>query len=145
MKQEFGSLFSRIFRGGVKPNAFERSLLEIFENNLTLEIKEIVVKQIEMYNLVQREIYGEELNFYHIVNGKANNNTLPKLDTNEKELKLMIMTLNTNQNKEIEANFIAINGYFFCILANCDLNKLKNTKILKYQIIKAYEPKQEKA
>ena len=132
MKNVFGNIIARSFGGGVNLTAIEKELLELLPENLPPNIAKIIVQQIDLFNLVQREIDGRALNFYRLQRGKIDIASIPKIKTKKIETKLLSIAFEIEgESREFNATFTAIDGFFFCMNFSDDLRQYKKKSKLK--------------
>ena len=118
MKRRFGSIFTRSFVGsGTTLTDVEHSLTEELISRLPDSLKRIVESQIDVYNLVQREIDGRALNFYRVGLGRSLRMArIPVLEMDSEESPLIrISALVEGDPKPINATLTAVNGRVFCV------------------------------
>ena len=128
MKLEFGNNLQRFFGGGVKLWSIEKILLVKFFEYLPDGIRRTVEKQIDQYNLVQREINGRAVNFYckKFLNSGAK---IPLLTTKVVETKLLSIQFKIPDEKnDLNANFWLVNGRFFSINFSHDMRPFKKVE-----------------
>ena len=128
MKLEFGSWLQNLWFGGVNLLSIEKILLGKFLEYLPVGIRQTVEKQIDQYNLVQREIDGRTVNFYYkkFLGSKVN---IPVLSTKVIEAKLLSLKFKIlDEDKNLHANFWSVNGKFFCMNFSQDMRPFKNVE-----------------
>ena len=141
MKNVFGNIITRTIGSGVSLTKIEKELLELLPINLPPNVAEIIIQQIDTFNLVQREADGRALNFYYIVKGKINRDSMPIIKTKKDETKLLAITfIIEKEPREFHATFTAISGVFFCMNFSDDLRSYKKkSKITVAKISKSWK------
>jgi hypothetical protein len=128
MKTKFGNLLTRIFRAGVVLMPVEKALLRLSLEELPTALKSIVESQINVYNLVQREVDGRALNFYRIKGRRVNRDDLQPLPIKSGEVKLLTVTFSIEGNTEdMHATLSAVDKFFFCLAMSECLKPYKNS------------------
>ena len=132
MNFKFSNLFTRLLWGGVRLLPLEQAVLSQLVESLPDQIREIVVRQLQACNLVQREVDGRALNFYCMVRGRVTRAGVPELPVKSGEVLLLKMAFNLQDNTQlIHATMTAIDRQFFCVSFSQDLRPLgNNTRIV---------------
>jgi hypothetical protein len=133
VKRRFGTVWSRLIRGGVLLTDFERWVLGALISELHPDLRQIVEAQFQTYALVQREFDGRALNFY------PRNSELrrlrkgiwslsaPALPMKREVAPLMKLKIRVhNPAAELHAVLRAVNGRVFSISFSEDVRPLAN-------------------
>jgi len=117
VKRSFGNWVSRLLWRGTVLSPLEYELLVALVEALPVPMREIVVAQIQSYNLVQREADGRALNFYRKKRGDVTDmKGIPLLDSTRAEAPLVRLSAVVAGDPEpIHAVLTAVNGRAFCV------------------------------
>lgn len=95
VKRDFGTTLGRLVNGGIKLTCAEHSLLCALVAALPPELRSIVERQFQQYNLAQREPDQRALNFYVKSSGLLGKNDFPLI-----------------KHKGVEAPLVRVNASF---------------------------------
>jgi len=117
VKRQFGGLVRRLLRGGSTLSDAEYAVLCSLVDALPLDLRTIVITQLNSYNLVQRESDGRALNFYRFKNGSPSfTDDLPRLQMKTEESPLIRAKLSLEgEHEPLHAVLAAVRSRVFCI------------------------------
>jgi hypothetical protein len=139
MKSEFGNVFSRLFRCGVKLTPFETCALQCCIDALPNEISDVIIEQLEQYNLVQREADWRALNFYLVRGFQSVSNVEPLLSLKHNDVPLIKVALVNSRGETINVVLHAVSGRMFSINFGISIKPFQNeTNITKTKVIKSW-------
>ena len=117
IKRKFGSLAARFLRNGTTLTAAEHAVLCSLVDELPAELRSTVTSQLAAYNLVQREVDGNTLNFYRLKNGSLSYvDDLPQIKMRIDEGDLVRAKLKIKGETEpLHAALSAVHGRMFTL------------------------------
>lgn len=115
MRRNYGTFLSRLLWRGISLTESEFAVLQVLVSALPDGIRRTVEMQFDVYNLVQREIDGREINFYR----KSRHpwpTTIPMLQSRAAEAPLVKLTAEIEgDSAPVHAVLSAVNGRVFCM------------------------------
>jgi hypothetical protein len=136
VRTEFGNLFTRLLRGGVRLTPLEAALLRRLVDELPANLQTTVEVQFAAYNLAQREVDGRAVNFYP---SRQARRTMPTLAMSRGKSPLVRIGFSLpNDGEEPHAVLTAVAGRAFCISFDADLRPFANAPFTVDRVTQAW-------
>lgn len=134
-------MFGKIFRKSAKLNNLECRLIEAIALEMPEKSAKILRAQVKLINKVQRLDHDQEIDFYHIDQGKPKFPDYALFTNRSEEFELaQLKVIDVESKLEFKAVVSLVKGHLFCIEFSHSPKYLYNYLNLEIQVLKLSDP-----